>query len=350
MEAAEPHAGQLPEEQLEFAALPQRALSYLIAQLRFWQQGQAIDEGWWHIYNWFAAHPGWNSTLKRLLASLEYTNEEPPLSMRTAAELYGERLQASVSRLERFVSCPFQHFAIHGLRLRERKLHRLGAPDIGQLFHAALSKLAGELGEQWGSAPEGEIRRQASAAVGELAPRLQSDILTSSSRFQYISRKLTEIVAQAAIVLGEHARRAQFMPVGLELGFGGEGELPSLVLPIDGNRQLELVGRIDRVDAAETSEGLLLRVLDYKSSSTALRLEEVAYGSACKCSPIWMYCLHMRHNGWDVKQSLPVCFIFMCTTRCLPLPTGWKSRKHESSCSSGSSSRGCSLPMAMRSS
>ncbi|MBJ6363098.1 helicase-exonuclease AddAB subunit AddB [Paenibacillus sp. GCM10012307] len=278
MEAAEPHSGQSPEEQLAFAALPQRALSHLIAQLRLWRQGQAIDEGWWHIYNWFAVHPHWNRTLARLLASLEYTNEEPPLSMRTATELYGQRLQASVSRLERFVSCPFQHFAIHGLRLRERRMHRLGAPDIGQLFHAALSRLAGGLGEQWGSAPEGEIRRQASVVVEELAPRLQSNILTSSSRFEYISRKLTEIVAQAAIVLGEHARRAQFVPVGLELGFGGEGELPALVLPLDGNRQLELVGRIDRVDAAETEEGLLLRVLDYKSSSTALRLEEVAYG------------------------------------------------------------------------
>src|SRR4029453_7595137 len=40
----------------------------------------------------------------------------------------------------------------------------------------------------------------------------------------------------------------------------------------------EIIGRIDRVDAAETEDGLLLRVLDYKSSSTQLRLEEVAYG------------------------------------------------------------------------
>ncbi len=275
---AEPQAGMTPGEQLAFAAIPQRALSHLLGQLRLWQQGQEIAEEWWELYNWLAAHPEYSKRLRALLTALFYTNEEQELSANIAEGLYGLRLQASVSRLERFVSCPFQHFAIHGLKLRERQLYRLGAPDIGQLFHAALSKLAASLGESWGRATERQLRSEAAAAVEELAPRLQSNILTSSSRFQYMARKLTEIVSQAAVVLGEHARRAQFVPVGLELDFGREGGLPPLVLPVDGQRELELIGRIDRVDAAETEEGVLLRVLDYKSSQTSLRLEEVAYG------------------------------------------------------------------------
>ncbi|WP_128656820.1 helicase-exonuclease AddAB subunit AddB, partial [Paenibacillus sp. 598K] len=210
--AAEPEAGGDVASQLAYLAHPGPALSRLIVQLRQWRQGLPVADLWWQVYNWYAARPGWSRQLSVVVSSLEYSNAEPPLSAQTALRLYGERLRASVSRMERFVSCPFQHFAIHGLRLRERRLHRLEAPDIGQLFHAALSRLAGELGESWGRQTEEQIRGRAARAVEELAPRLQSEILLSSSRFQYIARKLAAIVAQAAVVLGEHARRASFQP------------------------------------------------------------------------------------------------------------------------------------------
>ena len=55
--------------------------------------------------------------------------------------------------MENFSACPFSHFASYGLALRERKVFALKAPDIGQLFHAALSKIALTLQEQaksWG--------------------------------------------------------------------------------------------------------------------------------------------------------------------------------------------------------
>ncbi|MGG4036494.1 helicase-exonuclease AddAB subunit AddB [Paenibacillus cisolokensis] len=274
----EPSPDQESIEQLRFVSRPERTLSHLIGQLRQWRQGAEIAPFWWDVFNWFAVRPEWQDKLQMLTSSLDYDNRVPSLSPATAKELYGERLTASVSRLERFVSCPFQHFAIHGLRLKERRLYRLEAPDVGQLFHAALSRLAADLGDRWGVTPAGGIRAAAASAVEQLAPRLQSQILLSSGRYRYIARKLTEIVGQAAIILAEHERRAAFRPVGLEVGFGPDGTLPALVVTMADGRTLELVGRIDRIDAARTEEGWLLRVLDYKSSATQLRLEEVAHG------------------------------------------------------------------------
>ncbi|CAM4519682.1 ATP-dependent helicase/nuclease subunit B [Paenibacillus endophyticus] len=276
--AAEPSPSLPAAEQRKFVSQPQRTLSYLIGAIRRWQQGADIAPFWWDLYNWYAIRPEWQHKLQLLTGSLTYVNEARILSKDTARDLYGMRLQVSVSRMERFVSCPFQHFAIHGLKLRERKLYRLDAPDVGQLFHAALSKLATNLGGGWGKASEAELKSVVSDTVDELAPRLQSQILLSSSRFRYIARKLKEIVGQAALMLGEHARRAQFHPVGTEVDFGPEGTLPALRIPLDTGGEMEIIGRIDRVDAAETAEGLLLRVLDYKSSSTSLRLEDVAFG------------------------------------------------------------------------
>ncbi|GFN30327.1 helicase-exonuclease AddAB subunit AddB [Paenibacillus xylaniclasticus] len=278
MISTEPSEDMTREEQLAFAVRPVSALPHLIARLRAWRQGAEIDDAWWDVFSWFAVRPMWQEPLRRRVASLDYRNVEPPLDADTARKLYGERLRASVSRMERFVSCPFQHFAVYGLRLQERQIYRLEAPDVGQLFHAALSKVADKFGRRWGAVTDQQAADAVAEAVSELAPRLQSEILLSSGRHRYMLTKLKAIIAQAAIMLGDHARRASFHPVGLEVDFGPDGTLPSLVVKTPEGDDIELVGRIDRVDAAETDEGLLLRVMDYKSSSTNLRMEEVAFG------------------------------------------------------------------------
>lgn len=41
---------------------------------------------------------------------------------------------------------------------------------------------------------------------------------------------------------------------------------------------MDIAGKIDRVDAAQSSSGLLLRIMDYKSSAMKLKLDEVAHG------------------------------------------------------------------------
>ncbi|MFD0672079.1 helicase-exonuclease AddAB subunit AddB [Cohnella sp. GCM10027633] len=277
--AAEPHPSYPEHEQLAYAVQPGRALTHLIARLRGWRQGERMADGWWTVYEWLRSREGWRERLATLIASLRYTNEEMPLRPETSRLLYGERLLASVSRMERFVACPFQHFAAHGLKLKERQLYRVDSPDIGQLFHAALRQtteklfadvVAGDDSARW--------QAEAAAAVERLLPRVQSQILLSSGRHQVMARKLRDIVSQASAMIGRHAGLSAFKPVGLELSFGPNGLLPPLTLELGGGRMMDIAGRIDRVDAAESAEGLLLRIMDYKSSSVKLKLDEVAHG------------------------------------------------------------------------
>jgi ATP-dependent helicase/nuclease subunit B len=277
--AGEPLGVESEKEQLEFASHPGRALTHLISRLRSWRQGEAIVPGWWSVYHWMREQDKWKNRLVSLISSLNYTNEEQPLEAETSRLLYGDRLLASVSRMERFVSCPFRHFASHGLRLKERRLYRMDAPDIGQLFHAALRQTTEKLFAE-GPAGMDALRWQmeAAAAVDKLLPRVQSQILLSSHRHRLMARKLRDIVTQASTMLGGHAALSAFKPVGLEMSFGPDGLLPPLSLDLGNGRWMDIAGRIDRVDAAESAEGLLLRIMDYKSSAVKLKLDEVAHG------------------------------------------------------------------------
>ncbi|ASA23614.1 helicase-exonuclease AddAB subunit AddB [Paenibacillus donghaensis] len=267
---------------LGFVGQPQQSLNLLLIQLRKWRQGGQIPGMWWDVYNWFAADPDRRAELERRIGSLFYRNEGTRLKRGTSLRLYGgTTLRGSVSRMEKFVGCAFSHFASYGLRLKERQLYKLQAPDIGQLFHAALSDMAKRLQDQgrgWGSLSAEECRREASETVERLSPMLQGEILMSSKRYGYISRKLKNIVGRATVILGEHARRGSFEPVGLELDFGPGKELPPLRITLPNGCIMEVVGRIDRVDMAEGQNGVLLRVIDYKSSQKDLKLHEVYYG------------------------------------------------------------------------
>lgn len=278
---AEPMPVQEQSTQMEYIAHAERVLSYLAVQLRQWRRGVEIDSIWWDVYNWYSTHAQWQRKLKRILTGLFHRNQEQVLMPTTSRLLYGDHLNASVSRMERFVSCPFAHFISHGLRLQERPIYRLEAPDIGQLFHAALTKIAQQLQKEnifWGDLTQEQCEQQAAQAVDQLTPRLQGEILLSSKRYYYIANKLKRIVGRASVVLGEHARRGSFTPVGLELDFGRKGTLPPLIFNLDNGFSMEIIGRIDRVDRADTEQGTYLRVIDYKSSQTALDLSNVYYG------------------------------------------------------------------------
>src|SRR5690606_30382939 len=149
-----------------------------------------------------------------------------------------------------------------------------------------------------------------------------SQIFFSSHRHQAMARKLREIARQASAMLGEHAKVSAFRPVGLELDFGPKGALPPLTLDLGGGRYLDLAGRIDRVDAAETPEGYLLRILDYKSGPVKLRLDEVAQGLALQMlAYLDVVVTHAPH--WLGKPAEPAGVLyFRVHNPIIPTPNG----------------------------
>ncbi|MDD2422512.1 MAG: PD-(D/E)XK nuclease family protein, partial [Heliobacteriaceae bacterium] len=204
--------------QEEYDSPPLRCLSDLVPQLRAAVTGQPVDPVWWAVYSWFAGQDGWRDRLRVALAGLWHRNQEPGLPGPVSRLLYGQPLKAGITRLERFQACPFAHFATYGLRLEPRPVFQLGAPDLGQFFHAALQRFGEALyrgGLDWGELTPGQCRELTGQVVAELAPRLQSEILLSSARYRYLTGRLQQTVAQAVTVLGEHARRGRFRPLGL---------------------------------------------------------------------------------------------------------------------------------------
>jgi ATP-dependent helicase/nuclease subunit B len=329
--------GSAPGADLPYVTTPGRTLGFLVARLRDWKAGVPVDPVWWSVFNWFADNgDGRRERCAPALAGLFFENREPPLDPDLAQALYGgapaqgpraERpsgapapdthasgsgqvgsggigsggvglgqvwsggiesgrvgsgqLVVSVSRLEKFRGCPFAHFARYALRLKEREVCRLEAPDIGQFFHEALRTFDGRLresGVEWHALESAECERLASEVVEELAPRLQSEILLSTSRHRFLTGKLKRVVQRTAGVMAAHARRSAFRPVAVEVPFGPGQAVPGPSYPLPDGGRVELAGRVDRVDVAHTQEAAYLRVIDYKAGPRSLALDDVYHG------------------------------------------------------------------------
>ncbi|MFC3040657.1 helicase-exonuclease AddAB subunit AddB [Virgibacillus xinjiangensis] len=304
-----------PDELVEadrFITTPVKTRSALTAQLARSLKGYPVKPVWKQVLNWYISNHEKYGTTYTILQSLHYENKPVNLSSDTAEKLYPKRMKASVSRLESYYSCSYQHFAKYSLGLDERKTYKLDAPDIGQLFHEALKTITEWIqqeGRDFAQLTKNDTNSYARKAVGNLAPILQNQILRSSNRYKYIQQKLEQVIARAAFILSEQARQSNFSPVGLELGFGINEQLPPLTIPLKNGYELMLRGRIDRVDRALTANDLLLRIIDYKSSSKGLSLLEVYYGLALQMLT-YLDVVLTHSESWLEQKATPAGVLY----------------------------------------
>ncbi|MHB8157358.1 MAG: PD-(D/E)XK nuclease family protein, partial [Desulfocucumaceae bacterium] len=277
--AVEPSGG--GEEELEFVAGSGRTLGYLSSRLREYLSGKENHPLWWDVYNWYTRDTASGDILKIVREGLFQKNIEKSISPALVKRFYGGKLKASVSRIERFNSCPFSHFLAYGLKIRERLHYKLTPPDMGEFFHLGLRLFAERVVREsldWSSLDRITVGRMTGEIVDQIAPGLQNEILLSTARYRYMVTRLKRRLARAAATLAEHYARGKFRPVGLEVKFGPNEILPPVVIRLQGGQTLEIRGRIDRVDACRWEKGNHLLVVDYKSGYKSIDLADIYYG------------------------------------------------------------------------
>lgn len=265
----------------EYIQHPRATLPYIATKLKQASVEGNLEEDWRAVAAYYEHDPFWQSIFDRVVHPLTNPTKAQRLTPETTNALYGDSFTSSVSRVEKYYSCPFAHFATYGLRLEERGEYRLEAPAIGDLFHAALKWIADEtkrLGISWAQLSTAQAWELARQAVEEISPYFVHQILLSTRRYQYIQRKLVQILQRTMTTLKDHASVSTFVPIAIEAGFGPGEELPTLEIPLKNGHAMKMRGRIDRVDAAMVEGKPFIRIVDYKSSAKGLDLNDVYYG------------------------------------------------------------------------
>lgn len=269
------------KEDIELIAAPIPAFNQLVAALRHKNDGQDVGEMWQDVYSWFSNREEWNIKCSIMLNALKYKNIALPVSREKVRELYGSNAYSSVSRIEKYTSCPFAYYIQYGLGVKERKIYRLSPPDVGTFMHSVIerfSRLVEEENISWRSFEKEWCEQQVSIIVDNLLENMKNTIIGGSKRFKALTVRLKRVVVRSVWLIAEHIRRGSFEPVGYEVDFGEGGKFPPVVIELDSGEKIRLTGRIDRIDALKTGDGTYLRIIDYKSGSKDFKLSDVYYG------------------------------------------------------------------------
>ena len=294
-------------EPLEHMATAKTAIHFLGEQMRKYSStSYDMDAIWKDAYSYYNTNELWQEQIAMLKRGLLAQETVEHISKKMIQKTYGNRIYTSVSRLEKFASCPFSFFAEYGLKAKERQLYQLKLPDLGVLFHEVLELFSKELQQKkisWHDLKKQQADEIVENAVEIAAPKLGNRILYDTFGNQYLLQRLKRISKRAAWTLTQHVQMGNFEPYGSEVSFGIESLLPPIIIELSEGQQLLLNGKIDRVDIMDKDHKKYVKIIDYKSGQKAFDYRDIFYGLQLQLLIYLDAFLENQKQEFDIKPG-----------------------------------------------
>lgn len=254
---------------------------HMVSAFRQKADGQQIDAVWQDVFCWFKNEESWKAKCQAACTAFSYKNTARRVSRDKIGALYGQPVVTSVSKLEKYTSCPFAFYVQYALGARERKVYRLSAPDVGTFMHTAIerfSRVVSEVDLSWRSIQREWCDSKVSEIVDDMLQNMKGTGISASKRYTALTVRLKRVISRAVWLIAEQIKRSSFTPSEYEIGFGEKDKYPPIKIELDSGETINLTGRIDRIDTLKTEDGTYLRIVDYKSGNKDFRLSDVFYG------------------------------------------------------------------------
>jgi ATP-dependent helicase/nuclease subunit B len=300
------------EEKLEKIVAPEPTFNKMVAALRRDYEGKEVEEIWSPVFNWFYDKKEWKRKTYTIFKGLEYSNQVEKVDVSKIRELYGKPLNFSVSRLEQYAGCPFAYYVKYGLKAKDRKIYEFSSPDFGSFMHGVLDKFSGQVVSsnlKWQELNKDWCKSTIYSIVDEELARKSGSILNSSARYKHVADRLKRILTKSVTIIAEHIKKSSFEPLANELVFGVGGDLPPIKLSLPSGEEIQLMGRIDRVDSMDLDGGTYLRIIDYKSGNKKFELSQVYYGLQLQLL-VYLDALISNAERYIEKQAIPGAILY----------------------------------------
>ena len=253
----------------------------LLNQLRDFRDGKEIDSIWFDLYNHYSNSTEWKDKLENSLKALNFSIETDKIDKDIVEKLYGNTLKTSVSRLEQYKSCPFSYYLKYGLNLSEREEFKIQALDTGNFMHDVIDSFFGKLEERNIKVKElekEELEEIVQEIIEEKLQLKKNYIFTSIPKYKVLANRLKKVIQKSIEYIVDSLKCSDFEVMGHEMEFKDGKEFPAIKMTLENGKEVEITGKIDRIDIAKTPDGNYIRIIDYKSSTKDINLNEVVAG------------------------------------------------------------------------
>lgn len=253
----------------------------LIEKLNTYQEGEEIEDIWFDVLKYYENNPLWKGRLQKSLEGIKYTNVPEKIKPEFIKKLYGETLHTTISRLERYRSCPFSFYLEYGLKLKEKKSLKLQPIDTGSFMHEVIDEFFEEVSTKKISIKDldkAEIEKIVKQIIEEKLNLKANYIFKSIPKFMVLTNRLCRLVTLSIVYIVQGLQTTDFEVVGNEIEFKNGKEYKPIEITTEDGRKVEITGKIDRIDLAKDETGKYIRIIDYKSSAKDINLNEVLAG------------------------------------------------------------------------
>jgi len=243
---------------------------------------------------------------------LEYSRKDENLSEEILENLYKEKINSSVSRLEAFKKCPFAYYANYILNVKPRKKYNISVMDMGTLMHDVLEKFSKWLMERgivWNEVINDEnISNKAKEKTNEIIDKIFEQKYSKykdSNRYIVLKASLKRKMFKVILIIAKSFNQSQFKPLGYELEFRNGALYSPIEVSLENGKTMYLVGKIDRVDTALINDKVYVRIVDYKSSNRTISLKDIKDGISLQLMTYMSALINNKENIDREKEVLP---------------------------------------------
>ena len=221
-------------------------------------------------------------------------------------------LKLSVSKIEKYRSCPYSFFMQYILGLSRRTESELDALDVGNIMHAALERtfteVSKEMENDWGSIEDD--------ALVDIMQKNLDDIWNERTADEYedvpkgreiqVYKNLCNLSKRTILTLRKHINAGELLPDRFEQEFKVEYDA---VGPDGIKVPITLRGIIDRIDTKEDGDNLYIRIIDYKTGSKGFDPLRIKEGTDIQL-PLYMKYITELIRNESKKNVIPAGMYF----------------------------------------
>ena len=215
----------------------------LLLNIRNLKDGKQIEKIWLEVYKVFKEDDEWKDKLESSIKALDFTNMPEELNKENVQQLYGNTLKTSISKLEKYRSCPFSFYLKYGLKIEEKDIFKLESLDTGSFMHDVIDTFferIHNLGFTVREIEDKKIKEVIDEIIEEKLNLPRNYIFISSAKFKNQTIKLKKLVLKAIKYIIETIRNSDFEVFGHEVEFGENKKYPPIEINLEDGRKVEI--------------------------------------------------------------------------------------------------------------
>ena len=248
---------------------------------QFYKSWREIDSLWYEIYNYYKSQNEWKEKLYEDLEGLKYTNLPSNINKENIDKLYGNKLNTSVSKLEKYNSCPFSYFMQYILKIKEKEELKIQSFDTGSFMHDVINTFFIEINYSENkliNITDKEIEEKINKIVDEKLLKNTNYIFNATEKYKLLVVRLKRIIVKSLKYIIQTIVQSKFSVIGTEVEFKEKGEYNPIILNLENGKKVEITGKIDRIDVAKDENKNYVRIIDYKSSVKNMDFSDIYAG------------------------------------------------------------------------